>query len=388
MYTFLFFKISGENHLTIHIEEVDSLRQLKRFVDFPYQLYRNHAFWVPPIRLDEINTLRKDKNPAFENCEARYWIAKKGRRIVGRIAAILNHKYIETWNNRYMRFGWLDFEDDPMISASLLNQVEQWALARGLTAVHGPLGFTDMDYEGMLIEGFEELGTLATLYNYPYYPDYIEAAGYQKDIDWIEFEIESPDQIPERLDRIADLAIRKLKLHVLRARKKKELVPYIPQIFDLIDETYSHLYGVVPLNPRQVAYYTSMYFGFIKPEYVSLILDDNDRVAAFGITMPSLSKALQRCKGRLFPFGFIHLLNAMHQTDRADLYLVGVRPSLQGKGINAIMIREINRIYIKNRIKWVESNPELETNTDVQGQWKFFDRRQHKRRRCFIKELK
>ena len=182
--------------------------------------------------------------------------------------------------------------------------------------------------------------------------------------------------------------MRRLKLHVLGARKKKELIPYIPQIFALIDETYRDLYGVVPLNPKQVDYYTSMYFGFIKPEYVSVILDDNDRVAAFGITMPSLSRALQRCRGRLFPFGFIHLLNAMRQNDRADLYLVGVRPSLQGKGINAIMIREINLIYIKNRIKWVESNPELETNADVQGQWKFYERRQHKRRRCFIKELK
>ena len=374
--------------MTIHIEEVGNQHQLKRFVNFPYGLYRNHAYWVPPIRMDEINTLRKDKNPAFENCEARYWIAKKGPRIVGRIAAILNHKYIETWKKRYMRFGWMDFEDDPEIAAVLLNQVEQWALAREMTAVHGPLGFTDMDYEGMLIEGFEELGTLATLYNYPYYPKHIEAAGYQKDIDWVEFEIETPDQIPDRLNRIADLAMRRLKLHVLGARKKKELIPYIPQIFALIDETYRDLYGVVPLNPKQVDYYTSMYFGFIKPEYVSVILDDNDRVAAFGITMPSLSRALQRCRGRLFPFGFIHLLNAMRQNDRADLYLVGVRPSLQGKGINAIMIREINLIYIKNRIKWVESNPELETNADVQGQWKFYERRQHKRRRCFIKELK
>jgi hypothetical protein len=374
--------------LSIHIEEVDNLHQLKQFVGFPYQLYHNHPCWVPPIRMDEINTLRRDKNPAFEHCEARYWVAKKDNRIVGRIAGILNHKYLETWKNRHMRFGWFDFEDDPEIAGSLLNRVEQWALAKELTAVHGPLGFTDMDYEGMLIEGFEELGTLATLYNYPYYPNHIEAAGYQKDIDWIEFEIESPPEIPERLNRIADVAMRRLKLHVLCARKKKELIPYIPQIFALIDETYKHLYGVVPLTPRQVDYYTNMYFGFIKPEYVSVILDNEEKVAAFGITMPSLSRALQRCRGRLFPFGFLYLLNAMRKNDRADLYLVGVRPSLQGKGINAIMIREINRIYIKNRIKQVESNPELETNINVQGQWKFFERRQHKRRRCFIKKLR
>jgi GNAT superfamily N-acetyltransferase len=373
--------------LSIIIEEVDNLHQLKQFVDFPYQLYRNHPYWVPPIRMDEINTLRRDKNPAFEHCEARYWVAKKNGRIVGRIAGILNHKYLETWKKRYMRFGWFDYEDDQQIAESLLNRVEQWALAKGLTAVHGPLGFTDMDYEGMLIEGFEELGTLATLYNYPYYQNHIEAAGYQKDIDWIEYEIETPSEIPERLNRIADVAMRRLKLHVLCARKKKELVPYIPQIFNLIDEAYKHLYGVVPLTPSQVDYYTNIYFGFIKPEYVSVILDNNERVAAFGITMPSLSRALQRCKGRLLPFGFIYLLKAMRKNDRADLYLVGVRPSLQGKGINAIMIREVNRIYIKNRIQRVESNPELETNINVQGQWKFYNRRQHKRRRCFIKKL-
>lgn len=373
--------------MSIKIFEVTNKRQLKQFVDFPYKLYHKHPYWVPPIYLDEMTTLNKSKNPAFEHCEARYWLAKKDGKIVGRIAGILNHKFIDTWRKKQLRFGWIDFEDDPEISHALLAAVEQWAKEVHMDAVHGPLGFTDMDYEGMLIEGFDELGTLATIYNYPYYPRHLEALGYKKDIDWIEFEVVPSKEVPERLERIANVAMRRLHLHVLNAKHKKQLLPYVPQIFELIDDAYKHLYGVVPLTPRQVQYYTKMYFGFIKPDYVSVILDGTGKVAAFGITMPSLSKALQKCRGRLFPLGVFYLLNAMKKNDRADLYLVGVRPELQGKGINAVMIREINKIYIGHNIEKVETNPELETNKDVQGQWKFYSRRQHKRRRCFIKHL-
>ncbi|MFC1569081.1 hypothetical protein ACFL4L_02495 [bacterium] len=373
--------------MSIQIHEVKNSNDLKQFVNFPYKLYQKDPYWVPPILMDEMTNLRKDKNPAFEHCEARYWLAKKNGKVVGRIAGILNKTYIETWGKKNLRFGWIDFEDDPNISQALLATVEQWARELGMEAVHGPLGFTDLDDEGMLIEGFEELGTLATIYNYPYYPTHLEAIGYQKDIDWVEFEIQPTKETPERIERIANVAMRRLHLHVLETKHKKQLVPYIPQIFELIDEAYKDLYGVVPLTPNQVEYYTKMYFGFIKPDYVSVILDDQGKVAAFGITMPSLSIALQKCRGRLFPFGVFHLLNAMRKNDRADLYLVGVRPSLQGKGINAVMMREINKIYSKHNIKNVESNPELETNRDVQGQWKFYEHRQHKRRRCFIKKL-
>ncbi|MBN2105116.1 GNAT family N-acetyltransferase [bacterium] len=373
--------------MSIQVHEVHTLRQLKQFIDFPYQLYHKHPCWVPPIRMDEINTLRKDKNPAFEHCQARYWLAKRENKIVGRVAGIINQKYLDTWGKKYLRFGWIDFEDDLAISQSLMAVVEQWATELGMEAVHGPLGFTDLDYEGMLVEGFLELGTLAAIYNHPYYPNHLESLGYKKDIDWVEFEIRPPREIPERMDRIANVAMRRLHLHVLRARHKKQLLSYVPQIFEMIDEAYQHLYGVVPLTPTQVSYYTKMYFGFIKPDYVSIILDEHGKLAAFGITMPSLSKALQKCRGKLLPFGFIHLLKAMKKNDTADLYLVGVRPSLQGKGINAIMIREINKIYARHNIQKVESNPELETNRNVQGQWKYYEHRQHKRRRCYIKKL-
>jgi hypothetical protein len=374
--------------LSIIIHEVKNLNELKQFVDLPYRLYRNHKCWVPPIRMDEINTLRKDKNPAFEHCEARYWLARRDGKIVGRIAGILNQKYIDKWKKKQIRFGWLDFEDDPAISTALFTAIEQWGRDLGMDAVHGPMGFTDLDYEGMLIEGFDEMGTMATIYNYPYYPVHIESLGYKKDIDWVEFEVTPSPEVPERLERIADMTMRRLHLHILKAKKKKELLPYVPQIFELIDEAYKDLYGTVPLSPRQVANYTKQYFGFIKPDYVSVILDAEGRVAAFGITMPSLSRALQKSRGRLMPFGVIQFIKALKKHDRADLYLVGVRPSLQNKGINAVMIREVNKIYIEHNIKKVETNPELETNRDVQGQWKFYDRRQHKRRRCYIKKIR
>jgi hypothetical protein len=337
--------------------------------------------------MDEMNTLRGDKNPAFEFCEARFWLAERNGKTVGRIAAIKNNKFIETCGQRYIRFGWIDFIDDPEVSKSLLNTVEHWALELKMQAIHGPLGFTDMDNEGMLIEGFEELGTLATIYNYPYYPQHLENLGFIKDIDWIEFEIVPPPQVPEKIDRIADLAMKRYNLRLLKIKKAKELLPYAHEIFEVINDSYKDLYGFVPLSDRQIDYYVKQYFGFIDPEFVPIVLDQAGHVAAFGITMPSLSRALQKSNGRLFPLGFWHLYRAMKHNDRVDLYLTAVRPDLQNKGINAILMREMNRIYINHHITRAESNPELESNLKVQAQWRLMEHRQHKTRRCFIKHL-
>jgi GNAT superfamily N-acetyltransferase len=265
--------------------------------------------------------------------------------------------------------------------------VEKWASEKGMTAVHGPLGFTDLDYEGMLIEGFEEMGTLATIYNYSYYPEYMEKMGYKKDIDWVEFEVDVPQEPDETVARISKIVLKRHKLKLLEAKNKKDLLPYARELFDLIDVTYSHLYGVVPITKEQVDLYVKQYFGFIDPEFVPVVLNEEGRMVAFGITMPSLSRALQKCRGRLFPAGFLHLLRAMKKNDRADLYLVAVHPDLQGKGVNAILIDAMNKVYNRLGITRVESNPELETNLQVQGQWKYYNRRQHKRRRCYIKHL-
>ena len=373
--------------MDIRIREVTTPRDLKAFIKFPFSLYRRNPYWVPSLVSDDYNTLGRDKNPAFEYCQARYWLACRGRRIVGRVAAILNRRHVEKWGQRYLRFGWLDFVDDPAVSEALLQSVEAWGRELGVTAVHGPLGFTDLDREGMLVEGFEELATLATYYNFPYYPTHLERLGYGKDVDWVEYEITVPPEPDPTIARIADLALRRYKLHLLEVRSKNELLPYTHQLFELLQEAYAGLYGFVPLTEKQVEAYISQYFGFVTPDLVPAVLDQDGRMVAFGITMPSLSRALQKAGGRLFPFGFIYLLGALRKNERADLYLVAVRPEYQGKGVNAILMDRMQRVFSRMGVQKVESNPELETNANVQGQWKYYQKRQHKRRRVYIKVL-
>lgn len=373
--------------MSLEIEEVLTKKGLQEFVGLPYRLYRNHPYFVPPLQFDEVNTLRKDKNPAFDYCEARYWMARKNGKVVGRIAAILNNAYIEKWKNAYMRFGWMDFEDDPEISAALLKKVEDWAREKKMTAVHGPMGFTDLDHEGMLVEGFDQVGTMATLYNFPYYPKHLEGLGYQKAVDWVEYRIKLPDRPPEKVTRLAALVKERLGLKVVNAKRAKDILPYAGEIFELVNSAYAHLYGVVPLTPKQIKYYTDQYFGFIRPDFVPLIVDKNGKLAGFGVTMPSLSAALQKSGGKLFPFGFIHLLLALRKNPVADLYLVAVRKDLQGKGVNAVLMDEAWNAYKSFGIKEVESNPELEDNVLVQSFWHNYEAVQHKRRRCYIKNL-
>lgn len=372
--------------MSIRINEVANRKDLREFINFPYRLYKRHPYYVPPLRFDEEATLRKDKNPAYEYCDARLWLAYDGNTVVGRVAAIHNRAYIEKWKNRYLRFGWLDFNDDVKVTQALMDQVEKWGRELGMTAVHGPLGFTDLDHEGMLVEGFDRMGTLATLYNYPYYPQHVEILGYQKDADWVEFSIKIPTALPANLDRIAEIVLRRQQLRVLKVKAAKEILPYAADIFELINVAYGNLYGVVPLTPRQVDYYVKQYFTFIHPDFVSLVLDRDGKLAAFGITMPSLSRALQKAAGNLFPFGIFYLLSALRWNKHSDLYLVAVRPELQGKGVNAILMREVNLGYIRRGIQFAESNPQLETNVRAQ-MWEYYEREQHKRRRCYIKQL-
>ena len=373
--------------MDVQIKEVTNLKELKTFIRFPHTLYHRNPYWVPSLTFDELNTLRRDKNPAFEYCETRYWLAYREGRIVGRVAAILNRRHIEKWKQPYLRFGWIDFIDDPAVSAVLMQTVEAWAKETGMTAVHGPLGFTDMDREGMLVEGFDELATMITIYNFPYYPVHLEKLGYSKDIDWMEYEITVPPEPDKTIGRIADIALRRNKLRLLELDNKKGLLPYAQEIFQLLQEAYQKLYGFVPFTERQVDSYVQQYFGFVTPDFVPIVLDQDDRMVAFGIALPSLSRALQKTKGELFPFGFIHLLRALKKNDRGDLYLVAVKPEYQGKGVNSILMNKMNTVFTKLGITKVESNPELETNANVQGQWKYYEKRQHKRRRVFIKHL-
>lgn len=374
--------------MDLRITEVKSKSELRKFVKFPLKLYKNSKEFVPSMVFDEMNTLSPSKNPAFEYCDAKLWLAYRGNEIVGRIAGIINHKFIEIWGKNSIRFGWIDFIDDEEVSSALLNEVVRWGKENGLDEIHGPLGFTDMDYEGMLIEGFNEIGTLATIYNYPYYPKHLENFGYAKEADWVEFEIKVPDKIPEKAERIGKIVTEKLKVKILDAKNKKDLIPYGMELFDTINIAYKDLFGFVPLTDKQKQYYIKQYLGFVSPDYTKIIIDENKKLAGFVIGMPSLTKALQKSKGKLFPFGFIHMMKALGKSNKyVDLYLGAIRPDLQGKGADALLMTEITKSCIKNKIISAESNIELETNVLVQSHWKYFDSRQHKRRRCFYKKI-
>ncbi len=373
--------------MSIQLKEVTTDKELKAFIRFPFSIYRGNPYWVPALFSDETNSLRRDKNPAFEYCQARYWLAYKDDQLAGRIAAILNQRYIDIWGNRYMRFGWIDFIDDTEVSAALLGAVEDWARQDGMEAVHGPLGFTNMDHAGMLVEGFDELSTMATIYNHSYYPQHLERLGYGKDTDWVEYEIQVPGEPVEQIARVADIALRRNKLKLLRTSDKKELIPYARKFFRLYNEAYKDIYGAVPLTEVQIERTIEQYLGFMSPEFITVVLNEQNQVIAFGIVMPSLSRALQKAQGRLFPFGFIHLMRALRKNERGDLYLIAVKPEYQGRGVNAIVMDDIHRLFITKGITRIETNPELETNANVQGQWKYYEKRQHKRRRCFIKHL-
>lgn len=370
------------------LKEVSDEKGRKAFIHFPFDLFKDNPYWIPPLNFDELNTLDKKKNPAFEYCEARFWLAYQNEKIVGRVAAIINQKHIKKWEQPYIRFGWLDFIDDTDVSSALIGVVENWAKERGLSAVHGPLGFCDMDREGMLVEGFNEMSTMITNYNFPYYPQHLEKFGYVKDTDWVEYEISMPEVVDERIHKAAEIVQKRGNLHLLKVKNKKQLLAYAKELFQVYDEAYRQLYGFVPLTEKQVEVYIDQYFGFISPEFVPIVLDQNNKMVGFGITMPSLARALQKARGELFPFGFLHILKAMQKNDRADLYLIGVKDEYQGAGVNAVIMDSVIQVFKQKGIVHVESNPELEDNLMVRTQWKYFETRQHKRRRVFIKTLR
>jgi len=331
----------------IEIRKVSSRKEIKKFVDFPFQLFKGNPYWCPPLKFDEINTLRKDKNPAFEYCEAEYWMAYDNGKPVGRIAGIINHNEIQRWQVKLVRFGWIDFIDDPEVSRLLIETVKDWGKIKGMTAIHGPLGFTDMDAEGMLIEGFDKISSLSAIYNFPYYKDHMMNLGFRKAVDWVQFEINIPIEVPEKVERMTRIVLEKYDLHVLKARKARDLRPYTRKMFLMYNTAFHDIYGFTALTEKQIDYYTKLYFGLLRPEFVSLVIDKKDEVVGFGITMPDLGKALQKANGSLFPFGFFHLLRALRKNNIIHMYLIGVRPDHQGKGLLALIYLELNKAYRK-----------------------------------------
>lgn len=375
--------------MAVEVHMIQDRAELKRFVQFGNDLYKNNPYHVPSLVDDELNTLDKDKNPAFEYCEAAYFIAYKNKQVVGRIAGIINHRANDTWNQTHARFGFVDFVNDNEVVDALFKAVEDWARGKGMDMIQGPMGFTDMDHEGMLIEGFDQLGTLATIYNYAYYPKQVERLGYIKDQDWKEFKIEIPDEIPEKHLRISEIVRQKYGLKVLKFKSRKEIAPYIPAIFDTLNKSYANLYGFSELSPAQIQYYANIYLPLLRLDFVSIIIREaDDKVVGFAISLPNLSRALQRTKGKLFPFGIIHILRALKGRPKiVDLYLMGVLPEYTNRGVNALLFNDLIPIYKRSGVVYAESNPELETNMSVQMQWNYFERKHHKTRRAYIKKL-
>ena len=374
----------------VEIRQLNPTRSnLKKFVEFQIDLYKGNPYFVPPLVSDEIATLDSKVNPAFDHCESAYFMAYRDGKAVGRIAAMINKQVNEKENSRQARFGFVDFIDDAEVSKALFDAAEKWAKEKGMDNIVGPLGFTDLDNEGMLINGFEELGTMATIYNYPYYPAHVERLGYEKEVDWHEFLIEIPEQIPDKHKRIAEIVKKKFNLRVVKFTSRKALKEQYGQaLFELINEAYDNLYGYSRLTKRQIDYYIKIYLGMLNLDLVTLIVDGEDQLVGVGISIQSMSRALQKSKGKMFPFGWWHLLKGLKgKNDRVDLLLVAVKPQYMGKCVNALLFTDLIPAYNKYGFKWAESNPELESNAAVQNQWEAFPYRQHRNRRAFIKRL-
>ena len=364
-------------------------KELRKFTKFQIDLYKGNPYYVPPLVIDDVNTLLPEANPAFDFCDAAYFMAYRDGKPVGRIAAMVNRQVNEKCGEKNCRFGWIDFVDDPEVSAALMKAAEEWAREQGMEKMVGPLGFTDLDHEGMLVEGFEELSTMATIYNYPYYQEHMARLGYEKESDWLEFQMTVPEEIPERFNRIADLVKKKYGLQIVKFKSRKKLKEqYGHAIFDLVNDAYRDLYQYSELTDRQIDYYIKLYLDLLDLDLLSLVTDKDGRLVGLGISMPSLSRGLQKSHGKFLPFGWYHLLKGLKgKNDRVDLLLVAVHPDYQNKGVNALFFQDLLRFYIKNGYKYAESNPEMETNAKVQSQWELFNPRQHRRRRSFAKKL-
>ena len=374
----------------IKIVEVTTKSQLRKFVNLPNVMYRDVPQFVPAFYGDDLADWDRQKNPAFQYCEARAFLAYRGDQIVGRIGAILNRRANEIWHTKRMRFTQVDFIDDPEVSEQLFRTVENWAREKGCTEVHGPLGFCDMDREGMLVEGFDKRNMFITYYNFPYYKDHLERLGYVKDIDWVEYKIMVPqvgDVNYERISKLAERAMQRGNFHKVKLNRQSQYKPYIKKVFELVNVAYAPLYGVVDLVKEQIDKYADKFIPLINPDYCCLILDEDEELAGFGVCCPSVAAALKKSHGRLFPFGWAGVLKSLKKNTAVDLLLIAVRPELQRKGVNAIVMDHIMQSCIRNGIQYAESGPHLETNRPVISQWKGLDIDQHKRRRCFVKAI-
>lgn len=376
---------------TIEIKQVTNRKELTQFIQFYYDLYRGNNCAVPYLFNDEMNTLRSDKNPSFECCDAKYFMAFRDGQLVGRVAAIINRRANERWERKQIRFGWFDFIDDKEVSKALLQAVEDWGREQGMTELAGPLGFIDTDREGMLIEGFDQLSTMYINYNHPYYPEHMEQMeGFEKANDWVEMKVKVPEVVPEKFSKITEMVRKRYGLRVHKFTRK-ELIDegYGRQLFDLLNTTYKDLYGFSQLSDRQIDKLVNDYIKIADLNLVTAIMD-GDKMVGFGITFPSFSHAMQKTHdGRFLPFGWWHMLKVLkwHKTPIVDLLLIGVLPEYRSKGANALIFDDLIRWFQRYNFEWAETGPQMESNEGVLSQWQYLDATQHRRHRCYRKML-
>ncbi|MBE6778296.1 MAG: N-acetyltransferase [Ruminococcaceae bacterium] len=376
--------------MPVTITEVLTNRDIRIFINFSRKMYKDVEAYVPSFIGDDKDDWDPRKNPAFTYCEAKRWLAWKDGKPVGRIGAILSHKANDKWGTNRMRFSQMDFIDDPEVSAALFGAVEQWAAEKGCDQIHGPLGFTDMDREGMLVDGFDKRNMFITYYNHPYYNEHMERLGYRKDVDWVEYKIYTPSpDSPEavKLHRIAEHVKRSRGLHVADIKTRFHMKSLVGQVFALANEAYSPLYGMVELTDEQIKRYASNFIPLLDPRYTCFVLNQQEELVAFGISAPSLASAMKKAKGHMLPFGWVHLLKNLIKNDALDMFLIAVKPELQGAAINAIILDKLIQSAAKGGIRYAETGPQLETNAKILAQWKLFDKELHKRRRCYIKDI-
>ncbi len=373
----------------VTIKVVQNSKDLEAFVRFPFSLYQNNPYWVPPLIKEEIETLDPKVNPVYQNADARFFLAYKGETLVGRIAAMVNWIEVNQVGKNKVRFGWYDTVDELAVSKILLEQVVAFAKEHKLTRVEGPMGFSNLDKAGLLIEGFEEQNTMITLYNAPYYQEHLKALGYSMNAKWVEYEIKIDDfeESPEKVKRFSKLVMDRYQLKLLQFKSKKDILPYVDEMFDLLGKTYNELQTYVPIQNYQIEHYKKRYIKFIHPDFIKCIVDRKGQLIAFSITMPSFTKALKKINGTINLFNFFYLINALRKNNRASFYLIGIHPDYQNKGITAIIFNEMQKLFNKRNIRIVETNPELEENTAIQKLWKNYEHRLHKKRATFVKDL-
>ena len=372
----------------IKVKQVFNSSDLELFIKFPMELYKGNPYYVPPLINEEKSIWMKEENPALQYSEAAQFLAYKGENIVGRIAVMINHKEEKELGIRKVRFGWLDFINDIEVSKLLINTAIEYAKSKGISKIEGPMGFTNLDKAGMLTKGFDKLATMIGIYNFDYYPKHMEQLGLVKEKEWVEFEINFPDTLPDKVEKFSRLIAEKYELELVKFKAKKDILPLVDSMFKLLDDTYKNLSTYTPITEEQIKHYKEKYFKFIDKDYIVCIKDKSGSLISFAITMPSYSKALQKAKGKLFPFGWWHLLNAGKKNDRANFYLIGIHPQYQKRGVTAIIFKEIYETFKKKGVKFLETNPELEENASIQALWQDYNPINHKRRRTYSLEIK